>query len=270
MPKEWYDRGANRSGEGVSEEARQFNLRIIADKKPYFMRYIYPSMMKQYNTYISNTNKKCIREFRISVDELLAKPEDTLSEDEKNFLHYYKLKMPVGMNDCVMNRICRRFEEEFDGYIAKHNNDFTFDYTIMKRGCEYSITQYNAIKQLYAEYVSRLQEYARSATRERVNATERTEARLVMKQDFMSKCQALCSNKFQMCDILLDICYSNEWSKQFVWDMSGEEIITNLLDINNGYISFPVQDTDGTVSFGGEKFSFFTKQIGGDTDEYCA
>lgn len=270
MPRKWYDRNANKSAPDGNEALRRFNMSIIADKKPYFMRYIYPSLMRQYNTYISNTNKKCLREFRLSVAELMEKPEDELTEDQKIFLHYYKLKMPVGMNNCVMNRICRRVEREFDGYIAKHNNDFEFDYTIMKSGCEYTTTQYNDIKNLYREYVSRLQDYALFARKERIDTSEQSDIRLVMKHDFIGACQAVCSNKYQLCDIILDLCYTKEGSKQFAWDMSGAEIVDNLLKINDGYISYPTIDSNGDVAYGGDRFSFSVKKIGGVADGYCS
>ena len=74
MPRSWHDRHAANTIE--VDEIRRFYNRIVADKKPYFMIYIYPSLMKQYNTYIKNTNKNALREFRLSVDELEALPED--------------------------------------------------------------------------------------------------------------------------------------------------------------------------------------------------
>lgn len=263
MPREWYDRNANRSCDMEDENLRQFNLSIIADKKPYFMRYIYPTMMKQYNTYITNTNKKVIREFRISMDELLNKPEAERTEKEREFLKYYRLKMPVGTHNCVMNRICRRFEQEFDGYIAKHGTDVQFDYNIMKSGQEYTATQYNAVENLYALYISRVQDYMRRIQKERIDEDDSANQRMVMIQEFRRACQEICSNKQQLCDILLDICYRKEGSKQFAWDIASEEIIENLLENNGHQIKYPVIDNNGDLKFGGDSFSFAAKQIGG-------
>lgn len=107
MPKYWYNRSSNSAEEFPDEEERKFNLRILADKKPYFMRYIYPNLMSQYRNYIKNTDKKCLREFRITMDELLSKDRGALTEREREFLFWYYEKMPVGIHDCVMNRICR-------------------------------------------------------------------------------------------------------------------------------------------------------------------
>jgi len=226
--------------------------------------------MKQYNTYISNTNKKSIREFRLTIDELLSKPEDKLTSMERDFIRYYHAKMPVGVHGCVMNRICRRFEQEFDGYIARHNNDFDFDYTIMKSDQDYTAAQYNAVLQLYSAYNRRAQDYMQYAKKERIDDDENANHKSVMIQDFKRECQSVCSNNLQLCDILLDICYKREGSKQFVWDIASEEIIENLLNRNDGYISYPVIDPTGDIEFGGERFSFSIKRIGGDTNEHCS
>lgn len=269
MPKEWYDRNANRSCEIKDEAQRRFNLRILADKKPYFMRYIYPAVMKQYNTYISNTNKKAIREFRLTMEELLSKSEQDLTDQEREFVHYYYARMPVGINSCVMNRICRRFEAEFDGYIVRHGNDEVFDYGIMKSGQTYTQAQYNGILRLYTAYNRRVQEYMQYAKKERLDEDECASQRMIMVQQFQSECCEVCSNKQQLCDILLDICYQKEGSKQFVWDMASEEIINNLLERNNYEIAYPVHDPGGDVAFGGERFSFSIKQIGGEQDGCC-
>ena len=147
MPREWHDRHSANIIE--DPERRRFYQRLVADKKPYFMRIIYPALMKQYNTYIKNTNKNAMREFQMTIDEMLEMPRSELSERQKDFLRYYESRMPVGNHDCVMNRICRRFEKEFDGYLGRHNADVDFDYTVMKSGIEYSRTQYNAILKLY-------------------------------------------------------------------------------------------------------------------------
>lgn len=106
MPREWHDRHSANQIE--DDDKRRFYQKLVADKKPYFMRLIYPALMKQYNTYIKNTNKNALREFQMTVDELYAIPESERTERQRDFLRYYEKRMPVGTNDCVMNRICRR------------------------------------------------------------------------------------------------------------------------------------------------------------------
>ena len=262
MPKDWYDRSANRITDDISEEEaerRAFKLNILADKKPYFMRYIYPNLMSQYNTYIKNTDKKCVREFRQTIDELLEKSPKELTDDETVFVSYYHRRMPVGLHPCVMNKICIRFENEFDNYFLKNIPDDVFDYNIMKSGQEYTSTQYNAIAKLYEQYTKRLQEYMQFSKKERIDEDESATKRSLMVRDFKVECQRACSNAAQLCDIILDLCYSRSGSKQFCWDICSEEIIENLLQSNNNTICFPVQDESGDIEFCGKRFTFESK-----------
>lgn len=264
MPKEWYDRASNRITDDLSDEEKErrlFNLRVLADKKPYFMRYIYPNLMTQYNTYIKNTNKKCIREFRQTIDELIEKSPDQRTHLEEEFIKYYFQRMPVGIHQCVMNKICTRFEEEFDNYFLKNIPDEEFDYSIMKSGQEYTTTQYNAIKKLHEQYSKRIQEYMQLSKRERIDKDESAVKRSLMIREFKMECERVCSNASQLCDIVLDLCYRSNNSKQFCWDMCSDEIIENLLSNNNNTIFFPVRDEKGDIEFSGKKFSIVNKEV---------
>ncbi len=262
MPRTWHDRHAVNAIDDF--ETRQFYQRIVADKKPYFMRYIYPALMKQYNTYIKNTNKNSMREFQISVEELMSIPEEKLTERQLEFLHYYKLKMPVGINDCVMNKICRKFESEFDGYLGKHNSETEFDYTIMKSGVEYSRAQHNSILKLYEAYNKRLRSYSVFANYEHIDEYDIFIKMQEMKSEFVQECAKVCPDKYVLCDIVLDVCYKRSATKRFAWEICGEEIINNLLSKNDYKISFPHLKKDGEILFGGERFDISTITIGGD------
>ena len=253
MPKYWYDYSSClKAGENTS---------VVAEKKPYFMRYIYPDLKKRYDTYIKNTNKKALREFRMTVEELLAKNKDSLTEDERNFIEYYYTKMPVGINNCVMNRICKRIEEEFDGYMSKHKTDSEFDYKIMRGDFQYTNYQYNAVKKIYQEYNKQAQDYKKHMQKERIDEYDASDMRQIMIEGFVSKCFEVCSNADKLCDILLDLLYTSERSKQFVWDVTGDVIINNLLKNNEQCFLFPCKDLHGQIEFAGEKFTMSKKEV---------
>ena len=259
MPREWHDRHSVNQIE--SPQVRRLYLSVVADKKPYFMRYIYPSLMKQYNTYIKNTNKNAMREFLMTVDEMYDIPRTELTEQQKNFLRYYESRMPVGNHNCVMNRICRRFEKEFDGYLGRHNADTEFDYTIMKSGVEYTRSQYNSIAKLYDGYNKRLRNYAVFSNYERVDEYDTFARMLEMRSEFEQECVKVCPNRYALCDIVLDICYQRNATKRFAWEMCGDVIIQNLLNRNNWTISFPTSDTSGDIQFCGNRFSVKQKRL---------
>lgn len=260
MPKSWYDRHAASKIEDPNQ--RELYRRLLADKKPYFMRYIYPTLMRQYNTYVKNTDKNALREFQMTVSELQAIPIHDRTDRMNEFLHYYSIKMPVGDHDCVMNRICKRFEIEFDGYIGNHIDIPDFDYTVMKTGAEYSKSQLASISKLYTGYNKRLRSFAMFANYERVDECETFRIMTDLRDEFMQECLKICSNQEVLCDIVLDITYKKSGTKKFAWDICGEQIIKNLLAKNNDVIMFPTKDQNGDITFCGERFSVKHKLLG--------
>lgn len=259
MPRDWHDRHAVNTIE--DQDKRDFYRSIVADKKPYFMRYIYPDLMRQYNKYITNTNKSALREFQMTVDEMRALPESKLTDRQLDFLRYYRTRMPVGVGDCVMNKICRRFEEEFDGYIGKRFNGGSnkFDYSIMKSGIEYSYTQMREIQRLYDEYQRRIQNYTMYAYYQRIDAGERKATTDGMFQEMCRDCEAVCQNRQILCEIVLDICYKKSSSKGFAWCMCADEIVRNLLANTGNTISAPVRDDDGDIEYCGKRYKVISK-----------
>ena len=61
--------------------------------------------------------------------------------------------------------------------------------------------------------------------------------------------------------ILLDLLYTSERSKQFVWDVTGDVIINNLLKNNEQCFLFPCKDMHGQIEFAGEKFTMSKKEV---------
>lgn len=261
MPRYWHDRRSLSSID--DDEQRSRNLKIVADRKPYFMRYIYPALMKQYNTYIRNTNRNALREFDMTVDELISCPDCDLTDRQREFVKYYYMYMPVGISDCVMNRICRRFESAFDGYIRDYSASSQFDYGFMKSDAEYTPKQFKEIKRLFEEYNRRLKSYAVFADYERIDEYDSVAAFSMMNEDFRRQCVLACPNEDSLCNIVLDICYSKSSTKRFAWNMCGSGIIKNLLSINNNTISFLTKNYAGPVEYGGNRFSVETVSMEG-------
>lgn len=262
MPKTWHNR--HEVNKISDNSQRELYRSIVADKKPYFMRYIYPALMKQYNTYIKNTNRNALREFQMSIAELSQIPVDELTERQREFLKYYRIKMPVGTGECVMNRICKKFEDRFDGYIGKHNAKTQFDYRMLKSDAEYLRKQYNSIRKLLEEYNKKVANYVVFADYERIDEYESFATLSMMDREFRRECICICPNSRELCNIVLDLCYTKASTKRFCWKISGDEIIRNLLDKNDNLIRYPALDQDGDIEYGGKNYTIRTKEIEGD------
>lgn len=238
MPEEWYNRHANVIKSDDSEETKEkknFDMRIVADKKPYFMIYVYPHLKKEYDTYYKNADFKANALFGKHIEDLYM--YDELTKDEQTFIDYYEALKPIGYNPCVVNRISWLFEKEFNGYLKAINSASTFDYNILKSDTEYSHKNYLDIKKVYQEYLSKVDSFRKRSAVERIEDPQSERRHLV--EEFKKECELICTNEDELCNIVLDICYKTENSKQFAWDICGEVFIRNLLKKNNYKLSYP-------------------------------
>ncbi len=266
MPKYWYDKSAcNKLPEDTDEQKhfKELCLRIAAEKKPYFMKYVYPDLMAEYNKYLKDTNSKCIREFKMSVSDLMQKPNKTVPE--KEFMEYYQKFMPVGDNPCTINRIAWLFEDTFRSYLSKNTKAGEFHASILKSGVAYRRRDYQKIEKIKAEYDDSVKYYQQSANKQRLDKDEVSINRRILLQKFKAKCEEICPNEKELCDILIDLCYSSSKSKQFAWDICGKVMIENLLAKNDYTIHYPVRvEADGEFEFGGEQFMMRQKKLKGE------
>lgn len=266
MPRYWHDRHSVNQIEDPEE--KRFQLSIVADKKPYFMRIIYPALARQYNTYIKTTNKNARREFGMSIDELELIPEENRTERQSDFIRYYYNRMPVGVGNCVMNKICRRFESEFDGYLKRHAPSTSFDPSIMKSEVGYTKSEFKSISRLYDSYRKRLQQFILFTSYERIDEYDAVAYMEELRNEFAQGCDISCPNHESQCNIMMDLCYTKAFSKKFAWEMCGDQMILNLLKKNNNAISYPEEDKSGDINFKGKRFRIVRKSMEVENGDY--
>ncbi len=261
MPKSWHQWSSNKISDGKTsseKKERWQNQSLTADKKPYFMQYIYPAQRIQMQEYQKKSNEKSILQFRIPLEELLAKEEKT--PEEETFIRYYHEKMPLGTAPCTINKICWKLEAIFDH--MKFAKPKEFDYSILKSDMEYSKDLYKKIQKLYEKYRRETSSFMQYAKSERIKSEEWQMQRYLFKEAFKQQCAEQCPNQQILCNIILDLCYSNpKYSKQFAWDICGGTFIQNLLKRNHNIISYPTLDEDGDITFQGMRFTMKTVEL---------
>ena len=260
MTREWHDR--HTVNQIDDEERQRFYRSIVADKKPYFMRYIYPALMKEYKTYIRKSDGAALREFKMTVGEMTALPYSDLTDRQREFLRYYELGMPVGVGNCVVNRICRRIEAEFDGFVGRLSDGPEFDQDIYKNGSSYKLKNYYAIKRLYEEYSRRVRDYSAYAMANGVDSDDLYVLNRSVYEEFCRSCYAVCSNDEELTDIVVDIFYGKSSTNSLLWRAFSEQIVQTLLAKNNDIISMPVEDPAGEITYNGKHYSVTEKRLG--------
>ena len=264
MPSYWYSMRDNKVDEDDSEELKrrkEFNSRIVASKKPYFMTYVYPRLKRENDTYLRNNNRDAVRRFWKydinSIEDLFAYEDKT--DEMTAFYDYYKRLLPVGYNTCVINRISWLFEKAFNGFVSRFSRlvgkSGRFDYSILKSGVEYSKSDYDEISKIYREYLRRVDAYQERKRTEKIDKFDNYVEQQTLIDYFKSECYKVCPNAEELCDIVLDICYLRESTKSFAWNMCGDTIINNLLKKNGYLISYPQEvDVGGDFTYGGRSF----------------
>ena len=279
MPEYWYSLRSNKVSEDDSAEEiarKQLNEKIAATKKPYFMCYVYPQLKSENNKYIKNNNKSAIRRFGklgISCVEDIRTYRDK-TQEMIEFLDYYDRLSPVDCGYSTINRICWFFEEAFRECLSKISlymvtlTQQSFDYRVLQSNVEYSRISYEAILGVYRDYKNKVAKHECDSIVRRVSSEQDYVEYSILVNYFRSRCLELCSNEEELCNIVLDLCYQTEHSKQFAWDICGDVIIKNLLKKNDNIIFFPeVVSGSGEFEYCGRQFEMRKKILGVIDDE---
>lgn len=218
MPKNWYMKNHCQT---------ELDLAIVADKKPYYFMYNYPVIKRDYDNYIKHTREKCLMIYGCTVEEL--KNKENLTKEEEEFLYWYNVQMPVNCSPSTMNRLCWYIESEFNGYVTQLKNQ-NFDYSFLKsdKVIRYPKAKKEEIEKLEKEYVRRIKNFKIIAKENNLSAEEANKKTEVLQQEFRDEAIKICSNKWQLMNIVLDLCYGKNKNKYFCWAVIGDLIIEKL------------------------------------------
>ena len=268
MPKEWFDFKAckpevDEDGVIIDDEEtlkrKEFNMRIVANKKPYFFIYIYPELKREYVGIYNVYDELCRADFNMKLNELIKK--ENKNEKELEFLNSFYISSPVTDNKCTMNKICHAIEEEFDGY-KKHLKSDNFDYSILKSNKDYMTSDYNAIIRIFKEYTKEVEDFKKATKKERKEKDEIKERIKLIQEEFKKKCIIKCPNEEDLTNILIDLIYSKNTTKQFAWIICGKQIIKNLLSKNDNIVNYVEMSEHGEHIYKGYKFELKQMKVG--------
>lgn len=255
MPKHWYDaKAAAATGDPIDPC-------ICVDKKPYFMIYRYPELRSKHLAFSKSANMKSWYRFGADLNTVISDSVDG-SED---FVHWHDKMEVVQSSHGTINRICKVCEDYFDALRTSDKSE-PFDYSILKTGVDYSRRTKDQIKILYQDYMLKLQSIATAATEDEV-----LEEHQILRDEFKRECALVCPSEIELCDIIVDLCYCKEKSKQFAWDMCGDQMLINVLRTAGGVIHWPKATIRGDVVYGGRRFKLETMQLTevNDDERYC-
>ena len=241
MPKYWYsikDCYKYIEENNFSEEEKQVLLNCVASKKPYFMRFIYPKLDKEYKNFIEKVKNKSLLLFNMNLEDLLNIPldkDDIQFEEKQNFIKYYYKLIPLSKEKSVMNRLCFIVEEELEKLKIKLNQQ-EFDYSVLKSINNYPINKNvkTQIVNLSKTWINLYKTSFMKNKQENENVSNHKNIEFFMRikenlsEIFFKEGIEICTNEEYLCDILIDVFYKNKSYKNILWLACGDIIVKNL------------------------------------------
>ncbi len=219
MPPSWYQR---------RDCETDFDQRVVCDKKPYFMTYIYEKERKEYNEFEKNANAKSYRRFKLSLKEVLLLNQEDLTQKHIDHINSYLTHKPSLSNNCLMNRLCRYMESEL-GEVVEEVHNKTFDTKVLKTKTHIDKQARESIEELYKEYKVRVSDFMQMSRITKIDKQDANTYRSLFIQEFRNRAREICSNPKVLCNIVVDLCYKGNTNKQFAWDVCRVQLIENLI-----------------------------------------
>ena len=255
VPKEWYDWKTNVINDNDDEETVQrklFNQSILANKKPYFMVYNYAKLKSEHVEYKRANDTVSQVMFKMSTDELRDKENKTQKELET--YNIFAQQAPTNISPSLVNKIAWKIEKHF-----AQKSLFTmeqFDTNKLKNpNVKYTRKMFKEVSEIREEYGNSIKKLIVTTTQQKgVDVELQDVLKEQLKQEFVDKVYEVCGSEDVACNVLVDICYKDNKSKQLLWDCCAEQLIKNM--IANGYntLHYPTKCEDGDIEYKGQKF----------------
>ena len=240
----------------------EFNRRILTEKKPYYFRYIYQESDRQYRDFVEAMEDGALMGFGKTIKQIRETENKTAEEIE--FLERFDEKVPLSNNPCIINKIAKIVEDEFDDVFStrKYKKDFNYEiYKYDRVEGKATATQIKTISKLYDEYKNLNKT---NKTRQNYGSDKESvfEDNCIAYEELARSLTEIMVDEKVLVNTLVDLAYGkNKVSKSFIWTLCSEQILKCMLSKNDNKILFPKRDESGDIIFGGEKFKMVEKII---------
>ncbi len=212
MPKYWYDYRACAGND--------YQKSICCEKKPYFMIYRYEDERKKYREFIKQHNMQCVMDFGIDIETLLKTPQEQLTKEQENAIHWYNVFNPVDMGMCTINKICFYIENKIGEYKSQlKERAFDWEQFKVRRRCTQE--HRDKMQELMNLYISRL-------TLSTDTELEFSATKGCIDEYLQMRAKEICPNDDERRNIVLDLCYgeyANKSNKEFCWAIISDIIL---------------------------------------------
>jgi hypothetical protein len=262
FPSEWKNR--EYINEDDSDEVKQnkyYHNNLVANKKPYFMIYIYDRIKNEYREYKKKCERTCKEKFGCSLDQLLKKKNKT--KQESYYVSEYYRRMPVIKNHSVMNTLCNMVEEVDFKYKRPKNDENIGDMfnVLFDQSIKIDQTKLDRLIKLYEKFNKKRHFKFKNNILKHIDfeVEEDNESDKRMNEfyeEIRNEAFAICPNAKELANHLVYITYqlNPTESKEFAWSIGIEGILNIIKDKSDGKVEIPMFDHKGK-EYLGKKYS---------------
>jgi hypothetical protein len=243
FPKWWTNwTNPDKPNDTFERDEIEFNNKLLIEKRPLFMKYLYPKYKKEFKFHFDRYNYISQKQYNLTIDELLEKKD--LDDNQKQLIYNYNKYNPLLDTDCVMNNICKYMESEIKEIkinVKKKNTDKIFDIL------------YNSNIKITKKQIKLMKEYYKKSVKksENINSDDTTQ-----KVDSIEDFYDISDDVQKLANLAVYINYKlyPNSNKNFAWNIFGNGIILNLHEKFEGKINIPVEDYSGNIDYRGSKY----------------
>jgi hypothetical protein len=232
-----------------------FKNRLVANRRPRFMTYLYPDYMKKYKKHHEIYNNYSESLYGYGIDELVAKRDKT-DYQEEIVAKYNEFNIFID-SDSIMGYVCRFMENSFSGIKSNLKDVIGFDYKcLVDKSVPLSDYKLGLMKKLYRRYKS-----IKGGIHNFDDDIESVDTKIASMRDEAYK--TISSSSAELANLSLLLCYETYASanRDFCWKLFGEEIVNNLWNNNYQDALIPMKDDTGNILYLENKYSNLLIQI---------
>jgi len=245
-----------------SKDISEIEKKLVADKRPYFTRYLYDSYDKKYRQHLESYNKYAWSHFHRDMDEIIL--DNNRNRKEQEFLdRYYKYSFFL-FSKSPMNKVCWHMEKELDKiHTDVEHKRISFDYSKLYSTPLFVPDEANLkkVKFLLSKYIS-----AKRAFRKTYNSVLKRDIGFII-SEIGKDALEIASGK-ELGNLGVYMISQSQRADSFVWNVLGDYVIDNVLDRYGRQVEIPIKDEYGDIEFMFSNYSsrkIFISKIGDNT-----
>lgn len=252
LPKHWTEYQKINDNDTKEEvERKVFENKLVVDKRPEFMKYLYSHYNSDYKSFKQDFELYSLVVFGKCMAELDSM-EDLTNNQVIEFKQYYNQKNPILETDGIMNKVCRHMQTELKLPKTLKSKDLdakSFE-LIFNNKIEVGEKQLAQMEDLRNEYY----DFRKSKQLQSSEFRTYDQFYKFLRNKAM---ETISSNMQELANLAIYVCYVKypKQPKEFCWDVFGNGILQNILERKKS-VKVPRLDPNGEYEYLNEKYSY--------------